>query len=580
LVWAYDPKRRMVLPLSAIGPREQGATRQVLGWQELRPGDETTLDKIKALATGLRSESVIYLCSMLQLFMHSVRGPADDARRQQQIAFVHELFPDDLANEVVRRLQKGEADYVFHEEQLLLATALSIRYGQTGTRSAWDKQVGAEFLLRVTDSLGMPLDTQDDILGLVIRRLGAFTNEQERYLLPRYFDLMVTRARAKFGSPSPADLAFTSATGLSIEEYLALGFAYVGFFSGIRTVADLAQTGFDTIVGSLEAKMAKAPEARAVRDLMTAETTYYAAALPALARLDELPMASFAPFYDKPFVRVSNGSALPISLALAFQRLSMGIYWTIFEEVRRTQSGVVDINSLLGGLFQDYMTDALRGAYLRHTSGTFVAEKDIEGSGGQISCPDGVVAEGRAWISVEMTITSLTVKTLLNADAAAFRRELREDKFSKKFAQPVTGIQNIVSGKLTHPALTTNQVTDIFPVLLMLHPFPQFLNTWPEIDAVYTQPRKIHGPGGTIRIHRLQMLTAEEFEMLEQGVRHGAKLSDALLYKETRDLTRMMSMKNAILTSGIARENPNERMKDLLDGMADALKPILRPFLD
>jgi hypothetical protein len=565
--------------MSAIGPREQGAIRQVLGWQDLRPGDSTTLEKIKSLAAAVRTESVIYLCSMLQLFMHSIRGPAGDSRRQQQIAFVRELFPDDLVRDVTRRLDEGETDYVFHEEQLLLTAALSIRYGQTGPRADWNKQIGAELSLRVTDSLGMPINSDDEILGLTIRRLGAFNNEQERYLLPRYFDLMVTRARKRFGSPSPADLAFRSATGLSIEEYLALGFAYVGFFSGIRTVADLTRTGFDTIVGSLEAKMAKAPEARAVRDIMTTDAPSYADQLPALAQLDQLPMTSFAAFYEKPFVRVSNGSALPLSMALAYQRLSIGIYWTIFEAVRGSDSGVVDINSFLGALFQDYATDALRAAYLNHRSGTFVGEADITGSGGQISSPDGVVAEGSIWTSIEMTISSLTMKTVLNADAVGFRHELRQDKFNKKFGQPVASLSNVLSGKLTHRALRIDQVTDIFPVLLMLQPFPQFLNTWPEIDAVYTPPAQVRGPKGPIRVHRLQILTAEELEMLEQGIRHGATLADALLYKERRDPTRMLSMKNAILTSGIAHENPSERMKGLLDGMAAALKPILQPFL-
>jgi hypothetical protein len=83
-----------------------------------------------------------------------------------------------------------------------------------------------------------------------------------------------------------------------------------------------------------------------------------------------------------------------------------------------------------------------------------------------------------------------------------------------------------------------------------------------------------------IRIHRLQMLTAEEFEMLEHGIRSGAKLSDALTFKETSDPTRMMSMKNVILSSGVARESDNERMKDLLDAMVEACRPLLRDLLD
>jgi hypothetical protein len=181
---------------------------------------------------------------------------------------------------------------------------------------------------------------------------------------------------------------------------------------------------------------------------------------------------------------------------------------------------------------------------------------------------------------LEVTSSSLTVNTLLRADAEGFRSELADERLKKKFEQPVVGATNILSDVLQHPLLDTQKVTDVFPVLLVLREFPQFFNTWLEVDKVYTPPREIQtATGRRVRLHRLQILTAEELEMLEPGIRMGARLSQLLEQKETGDPIRAMSMKSFMFSTGIAREHDNPRMGALFNAMVETCRPILKDML-
>jgi hypothetical protein len=123
--WKYDADRNLFIPVAPTipnEPRSLGLVRMVVGWQEVMPDDPTTPGNIKALASRLSAEGMIYLCSILQMFLASIRGPAPNRRRQQQIGLARELLPENLATEIVRRLEAHETDVVFHEEQLLLGS--------------------------------------------------------------------------------------------------------------------------------------------------------------------------------------------------------------------------------------------------------------------------------------------------------------------------------------------------------------------------------------------------------------------------------------------------------------------------
>jgi len=552
-------------------------THALIGWNDLRADDLTTVAKMRDVAGRLPIETVLYVVSALNLMLGAVRGPVAATKRDQQIGLAQDLLPRSLVDQVIARLTSGAIDVIFHSEQLLLAARIAIEFGQPGAFQPVDREVVGELLLRTNDCLmSRPGRTRDDFVAMVLRQLGAFSHEQERYLLPRYHDLLVTRARSGT-QPHALDNAFEAFTdGLSIDSFLALGLAYAGLFASIQRPPDLA--GFDRVVQEIEARLIQSSEATKVRALLTAEPSWYRRSPIPSTSLPEMAGVDLADFFERPFVRLSNGSALPISMRLTLERLSSGLYWSAFTARRGYDTGVVDLNAYLGEVFQAYITDAAVSAYGKGGRYLAIPETEVQGAGGHISCPDLLLLDGTRLVSVETTVTSLKMATQVAGDVKEFRRELRSGKFKRKLMQPVEGAANLLMGRLKHGRLAPERITDVYPVLVTLWPFPQFVATRVEVDAVYAAPSDlVTKTGSRIWVHPLQFLSAEEVEMLEPGWEMGAGLSDALADKGVGDPKHITSMKN-YLFAHVAREHENHRMAALFTNLGEQSRPILGKF--
>jgi hypothetical protein len=223
----------------------------LVGWSDLDGNDRTTVAKIRDVAGRVNAETVIYLVSALNLMLGTVRGPLASMKRDQQIGLARELLPRHVVDPIVSRLLTGQVDRVFHSEQLLLAARVAVEFGQAGSYQPGERAQVGELLLRINDCLmSRPAPTRDDIVAMALRQLGAFPHAQERYLVARYHDLLVTRARSGT-QPVAFDDAFeTFSDGVSIDAFRALGLAYAGWFAGIQRPSDLA--GFDQVVQRVE----------------------------------------------------------------------------------------------------------------------------------------------------------------------------------------------------------------------------------------------------------------------------------------------------------------------------------------
>jgi len=548
--------------------------RPALGWSDLNPGTPTSAAILKQLARGLNREAVVKAASILNLYLNAIRGQWDDAKRDQQRAFVKELLPDDLAQRALSHIDAGTASAFFFPEQLLLAARISSAIGLPGP-ARWERALGAEYLLRVSDIIVSGPGDRDALVGMILRQLGSQGQEQERYLMPRYFDIMVTRARKRWASLF--DDAFKRRTGLSIEAYLAGGLFLTAPFVEMRTQQDLERVGFETVFGAAASALEPA-YSDTLQRLLVADVDSYGAGVDS-SDLRHLALSSFVSILDKPYFPLSNGSAIPLSPRLALERLSTGIYWEIFSDFARRDpvNGVTALNSMVGELFQEYSSDALAKAYEGHPSAQLVVERDIRGAHKQASSPDGVVVQGGTWVCIEMTVTTLSMKTLVSADADAFRAELNDEQLQKKLRQPVIGAKNLLQGVLTHPSLDPATVIDVFPLVLFMHPFPQHWLIWEEVDRVYRAEQFLWAPSGRrVNVHRLQFISAEEMEMLEAGMAIGMNLAEVLRDKERAELQlSRTSLKNYMFAMGMAREHDNRRLKQLLESLPEQLKPHL-----
>jgi hypothetical protein len=165
--------------------------------------------------------------------------------------------------------------------------------------------------------------------------------------------------------------------------------------------------------------------------------------------------------------------------------------------------------------------------------------------------------------------------TQVAGDVDGFRHDLRDGKFKRKLMQPVEGAKNLLLGRLRHRLVIPENVTDLYPLLVTLRPFPQFVSIRVEVDNVYKAPADLVTENGhRIRVHPLQFLSAEEFEMLEPGWESGAGLGQSLADKDSGDPGHNTSMKNYLFTR-VSQEHQNQRMMSLFTNLMERSRPIL-----
>jgi len=160
---------------------------------------------------------------------------------------------------VIWHLQAGTRDLVFCEEQLLLAMRLVIEHGQAGPRGEIDHSRMARLLLGVTDVMvsGKQFESgpaEDIVVALALRRLGLPGVEQPLYELARWYNLLVTRARAAAGTAGALDLDALSRerTGIAIESFLGIAWMHAAPLYRPRSPADLGAASWDTALADLQ----------------------------------------------------------------------------------------------------------------------------------------------------------------------------------------------------------------------------------------------------------------------------------------------------------------------------------------
>src|SRR5260370_13027583 len=159
-------------------------------------------------------------------------------------------------------------------------------------------------------------------------------NEQPRYLIGRYYDLLVSRSRLQTGTTGKLDIdaAFQAAIGIGIDEFIGLTTLYAAPFY-VQSVSDLVTLHFQNIISKIEEQI-RAPVMRAQcqrllsRDIPSFRTSF-------LADTQDLALSSYLPFQETPLVRTEIGSALPISLRFLLDKISLGIYWILHEYLKR-----------------------------------------------------------------------------------------------------------------------------------------------------------------------------------------------------------------------------------------------------
>lgn len=474
----------------------------------------------------------------------------------------------------------------------MLAAKLALCYGQPGPAKDIPLEQLGKLLLGINDLLQQEEAEAATLHELMIvralRRRGITRNEQARYLLPRYFDLLVTRVLSKSLSGVDFDQTFFDVVGFTIEQWMAFAFLYAAPFIGVASVKELQDKGLLNVIQRWEGQIRKPEILELCQRLFSHERAGYRSEL--LPAGMEVVRAGNLPLQEHPLFRLGNGSALPISLPLLLEKGTMGVYWMLHRLFSQNDpnEGVRTFTAFVGHLFQEYATDLFKRIYGHHpdNSQQFYDEQAIleasKRTRQRLNPPfDGVILIGDSLILTEMSTIALSAQVMETGDASAFSAVIQRS-FVPKIKQLNAAFQGLADGTWQVPGLARNAIRHVYPVLVLLHPFPQTVATWEPLKAAATAPDwyQFGGPLFTTYVHEPQILTAEELEMLEPLLCNGGQsLPDLLFDKVSHPETAAIDMKTFLLTVRRVQERPNEHMLALYNTVTERIGETLQEHL-
>jgi len=553
----------------------------VVSWEEVSD-QRVSAEDLVSLVASIPSATLLELVSAISVIRTNAVGQSAKIRKRNEMRCLRELCSSEVAAHAVQHLRTGQSEGFLWDEQLLLAAKLAVQHGSTGDGGDVEEGIVGKLLLQITEVLSHDLVTiappPDRDLAITIRGLGMTLRQQTRYLIARSYDLYVTRSRASRGEPHWQNLAmaFNKKTGMSIRRYLAFALLYYLAFGGVESVPEFTKAR--ARAQELESLIASE---RVRRDAGRHFSRDISGFRRKFADQPTVSLSQYRPFQLYPLVQMEGGTLLPVSLPFLLDKLSIGLYRLLhiyFSD--RVSNGISKLTSHIGTLFEGYITDLFSRIYDSDGPGPFARVYDQSHfiyhppkKRQKAKSPfDATVVEGPNLVLMEIFSGTLRATTLESGSPKDFEDDIRTN-FWKKFRQLRQSILELASGLWEIQGLDLSGIQHVYPVLVLLHPFPQSSATWQRMRTVIDADWP-NFPGGYALaqgaapaiIHPPQILTAEELEMLEPDISDGTRSLSGILGRKLNDSQyAQVEMKAFLHSRPDFHERLNEHMRKLYD---------------
>ena len=527
-----------------------------VSWHDICNDAPPIEEEIGAILTQFSCPTVLALLSLISRLLHEREHPS--SRLAVQSGLAKWMLPEPFATAAQWRMTapgKLRRDSVFHQEQLLAASALALRHagdGALGPLSQEERHRLGVLLLQINSHLpappGLPPDS-DEMLGHTVRTLRFGESEAQPDLAARYFELFAERTPAAHGRGT---LSYDVAADLIAEHGVdPVTFMGLGALLMVPWVGG-SPASFAELGGAITRQVDGLGLSSAADALLAADRSWFQEQL----RISPLRTADYLPLYERPFLRGADGGLIPMNWRLIMERAYAGLYWVLHEMYRRRDGakGVQDWIGRLGrGVYEPYVHDRLRSVYPRRDPGAavYLTEEDVgtyRRQGQDVAGADGYLREGRVLVVLEVTASALPARAVMSGDGgqvvAALERLLLDRK--GKFTQLDRVIADLLSGVLTLPGVETNGIELVIPLVVTASPLPQFPTVRYRLRDRWTA-RRLFVFGD--RVMAPQLMNLQEREWLEAALEGGEVTLTGLLRDRAREYDGG-SIKNYLLTTG------------------------------
>jgi len=472
------------------------------------------------------------------------------------------MLPKDIATKTLGLMKSKVTDektltLPFHRHQLLYAIKLALKNpNKDGDLLNDDKTTIGKYLFAISEYL------EHEDSGL-INNLDYLNFEEVRKAISRLFYFshngrfvnnisrsiviwLQIRKSAKFTKKIKAqkisidiDKEFEEETGLSIEEFVTIGFAYLGYLNSIDIHTE---NPFDFVFTSNFWTQTKLPidKQSAIQNLLSQnlddfDNNYLDSVKSKLNNID-IPISNFLPLVDFPILNLSSTVSMCSDPQYLEEKISTGVYWILHNKFKREneKNKMESLSEYFGLLHEAYV----EMVYSK------ICEELIPiktKSDGKIKTCDfvGVIRQNDMFnlLFIESKKIALSLPMVLLGEKSTSLHDLQKIFGEKGFGQVYSTIQQYRQNKLEELRhIPYNKVKQIYPLLAI----DRFIvedslnrNFYEKefFDKVVSKYQPILLPKA---IARPIFISSEEIEIIEAAKQHHYKF-DLISFLEHRN---------------------------------------------
>ena len=502
-------------------------------------GRPTSKEEVLEALGELSAWDCLRLVGRLSASLYLAESQLDRRLQRELIDKVTWPAPD-LRQRLHHLLSRGRVP--FFQQQLYHLARLAVLHASD--REPDDFRNGEDLgkfflgLFGVTDLFDAELGdkpNREQVLSWALRQAAINHDEERLTLWSMYYEVFHEIWPSLGGSTDPED-AFQRYTGISILDFLTIGFA-LGVGLGQETDAGAPRGQIQPAEWFGEGKLEKAKweaflaasagDLQDLREAIKGEQD----------ERGEVPFRSLA-MERRPLVSGPDGLCYVLNLPSLEWRSTHGIFHILAE-------GAVDegfdrelYTAPFGRAFQIWAEGCIRRAEkaAQGEAAQIFADVPYGPKGQRRDTPDVVVRDERQIAVVEVVAGPLQSKTVTHGDLDAFERDL--DKLIFKKAKQLTDrIADIERGDAAEIGLDAEGVGRIWPVIVTAAPFPVWTPVMREIRARLKRAGFLQSKRtGPICVISGEELAAAESEMEQTKIPFVALLAEWKSRPQTGDL--------------------------------------------